>query len=108
MRRYFAILSLVLVTFALSVKAFVPFAEVERNHSKIQLGLSEGVEMEVETFESAAEKSQFDGPFLPWMALLSVQFLPAPVLHALGCTQVTEQEATITQKQYLRFRVFRI
>lgn len=108
MRRYFAILSLVLVSFALGVKAFVPFAEVERNHSKIQLGLSEGVEMEVETNESTAEKSQFDGPFLPWMSLPSVQLLTTTVLFAQGTTQVAEQEATITQKQYLRFRVFRI
>jgi hypothetical protein len=108
MRRYFAILSLVLVTFALGAKAFIPFAEVERNHSKIQLGLSEGMEMEVEANESTAEKSEFDGPFLPWMSLPSVQLLITPVLFAQGSAQVAEQEATITQKQYLRFGVFRI
>ena len=108
MRRYFSILSLVLVTFALGVKAFVPFAEVERNHSKIQLGLSEGMEMEVEANETTAEKSQFDGPLLPWMALPSVQLLVTPVSYALGTTQVADQAATITLKQYLRFGVFRI
>lgn len=109
MRKSFAIISLVLITFALSAKAFLPFSGVERHGSKFQLSLNEALEMEVEESKSQDDKIDFDGPLLSWMVGLPVDvFECLPTVIPAQERPEAAQLGFHAQKQYLLFGVLRI
>jgi hypothetical protein len=84
MRKYFSILSLVLITSALCAKAFIPFVEFERLGGKLQLGWIESLEFEAELEESAEQddKLRLDGPSLAGLPMLAAHCVSHPAIQS--------------------------
>ena len=110
MRRYFAILSLVLISLALGAKSFIPFAEFDHHDHPFQLGLVEGLEVESELGEGEYQddKVKFDGPQLDGVYVSDVQLGLLPDRQA--CTVLESHRGAFAPhcKPYLLFGVLRL
>jgi hypothetical protein len=108
MSKAFRFIFFVLITFALSAKAFIPLEEMNHAADKFQLSLNEALELELE--ESKADIERFHLPLLlldfDWMVFADLS-LQMPSLN-FTTVSMSGPAVRVHEKQFLLFQVLRI